>query len=83
MRIGAIGSTMTTPYIYNTNRVSSASLNKVEAIGDDLTKAKTDFSDLASQENVNPLMPGQSSDYKGLVDMQMQMGQMNAARLFA
>lgn len=82
MRVGSVGGAMSTPYIYNTNTVSRASLNKVKPIEDDLLESKTDFSKLAS-ENTNPLAPGQSSDYKGMVDMQMQIGQMNAVRLFA
>lgn len=83
MQVGAIGARIATPYIYNTNTVSKASLNKIKPIEDDLLESKTDFSELASNENTNPLAPGQSADYKGLVEMQMQMGQMNAARLFA
>lgn len=66
MQVGAISGGISTPYIYNTNMVSRASLNKVKPIEDDLLESKTDFTNLAS-ENTNPLAPGQSADYKGLV----------------
>lgn len=82
MRVGSVGGYISSPYIYNTNTVSKASLNKIQPIEDDLLESKTDFSKLAS-ENTNPLAVGQTSDYQGLVDMQMQIGQMNAVRLFA
>ena len=39
-----IGSLMYTPYIYNTNMLSSNSLSKISPIGDDLVTAKTDYS---------------------------------------
>ena len=71
---------MPMPYIYNTNRVDRTSLNKIQPIEDDLLESKTDFSGL-TQENVNPLAPGETKDYAGMVDMQMQMGLQNAARL--
>lgn len=81
MQVGAIGSVMTTPYIYNTNRLDRASMNKVPAIEDDLLSAKTDFSDLANDENTNPLAVGETRDFAGILDMQMQSSAMNAARL--
>ena len=80
MQVGAIGSVMTTPYIYNTNRLDRASMNKVPAIEDDLLSAKTDFSDLA-QENTNPLAIGETKDFAGILEMQLSMGAQNAARL--
>ncbi|MBQ7588655.1 MAG: hypothetical protein IJT37_11600 [Lachnospiraceae bacterium] len=78
MRIGAVGAS---PYIYNTNRVSSASLNKIDAIGSDVTSGKTDFSGLTSGENENPLKRGETKNYADVLGMQMQMGMMNAVSL--
>jgi len=82
MRIGAVGGASFSPYIYNTNTVTSASLDKIKGISDDALASKTDFSNLTSQENVNPLGIGQSQDYAGIFDMQMQMSRMNEARIF-
>ena len=56
-------------------------MNKIEPIGDDLLEAKTDFSGLTEEENVNPLAIGQTKDFAGILDMQMQMSAMNASRL--
>lgn len=81
MRIGAIGAPMATPYIYNTNRVSRTSMNRVSPIGDDLLASKTDFSELAEEGNVNPLMQGQTKDFAGIYDKQIQMAKQNATRL--
>lgn len=81
MQIGAIGAAAYNPYIYNTNTVSSASMNKISGIGSDLTSSKTDFGALTSQENINPLRRGESLDFAGIIDMQMQMSRMNADRL--
>ena len=79
MRIGAVGAS---PYIYNTNNVSSASLNKISAIGSDTTSGKTDFSGLTSTgQNENPLKPGQTKNLADILGMQMQMGMMNASRV--
>ena len=80
MQIGAIGGMSYTPYIYNTNTVSSASLNKVSGISDDLLESKTDFSAL-SGETTNPIKKGQSLDFAGIIDMQMQMSRLNASRV--
>lgn len=81
MRIGAVGGYSYNPYIYNTNSVSSASMNKIQGIGDDLLKSKTDFSALTEQETTNPLRKGESLDFMGILDMQLQMSRMNEARL--
>ena len=72
---------MPMPYIYNTNRVDRASMNKIKPIEDDLLEAKTDFSGLTEQENTNPLAIGQTKDFAGILEMQMQTGAQNAARL--
>ena len=81
MQVGAVSMAMPMPYVYNTNRVDRASLNKIEPIEDDVLASKTDFSDLADDENVNPLAMGQSKDFAGILDMQMQMSALNASRL--
>lgn len=82
MGIGAISGWGYMPYIYNTNTVSSASLDKVSAISNDVTKQKADFSGLAEKaENENPLKPGQTLNFQSMLDMQLQMGFMNADRL--
>ena len=71
---------MPMPYVYNTNTVNRASMNKIAPIEDDLLEAKTDFSGL-TEENTNPLAVGQTKDFAGILEMQMQMGAQNAARL--
>lgn len=81
-----IGSVSMTPYVYNTNGVSSKSMNKIAAIGNDVTSSKLDVSALVSddakkQQNMNPLKPGQSLDFSGILQMQMQMSRMNQARV--
>ena len=81
MQIGAIGATPYTPYIYNTNTVNRASMNKISAINDDALASKTDFSNLTTGETTNPLKRGESLDFAGILSMQMQMGRMNAARV--
>lgn len=83
MQIGAVSMN---PYIYNTNAVSSKSLNRISAIGSDVTQSKMDVSALLSddakkQQNVNPLKPGQSLDFAGILQMQMQMSRLNEARV--
>ena len=81
MQVGAVSMAMPMPYVYNTNRVDRASMNKIEPIEDDVLASKTDFSDLVDDENVNPLAMGQSKDFAGILDMQMQMSALNASRL--
>lgn len=81
MQVGAIGSASFMPYIYNTNTVSRASMNKIQGIGDDLLDSKTDFSALSKQENINPLRKGQTLDFAGIMSMQMEMSRNNAARV--
>ena len=79
MRVGAVGYR---PFVYNTNSVSSASLNKIKAIGNNLTESNSDFSGLTeSNENINPLKVGETKNYSEMVDAQMNMGRMNAARI--
>lgn len=81
-----IGSVSMTPYIYNTNSVGPKSMNKIDAIGSDVTKSKINVSGLVSedaknQQNANPLKPGQSLDFTGILQMQMQMSRLNQARV--
>ena len=79
MNIGAISFQ---PYIYNTNYISRASLNKVNAISDDLVSAKTDYSGLVEeQSNQNPLRKGETRDFAGILQQQFQMARTNADRL--
>ena len=80
MQVGAISMAMPMPYIYNTNTVNRASMNKIQPIEDDLLEAKTDFSDLA-KENVNPLAQGETKDFASVLEQQFQTGFQNAARL--
>ncbi len=79
MRIGAVGAG---PYVYNTNAVSSASLSKIKGIGSDTTASRSDFSELtAAVENENPLKLGETKNFADIMQMQMQMGRMNASRV--
>lgn len=83
MQIGAVSMR---PYVYNTNAVGRNSMNKISAISDDVTSSRLDASALVSdeakkQETTNPLKRGQSLDFAGIIQMQMQMSRMNAARI--
>lgn len=75
MRIGAVGYPT---YVYNTNYVSARSLGRVKAIPEDVLDSKVDYS---GSENINPLKPGTSKDFAGIVASQMAMGRMRAARI--
>ena len=81
MQVGAVSMAMPMPYIYNTNTVNRASMNKIAPIEDDLLESKTDFSGLVSGENENALAIGETKDFATVLDMQMQSGMQNAARL--
>ena len=79
MGINAIGFQ---PYIYNTNSVSTSSLNRVKPVDDDVTKPSTDYSALTDMSlNVNPLKKGESANFVDILDSQMAMSRQNAARL--
>ncbi len=80
MQVGAVSMAMPMPYVYNTNTVNRASMDKIKPIEDDVLASKTDFSDL-TQENTNPLAIGETKDFAGILEMQLQMGAQNAARL--
>jgi len=77
MQVGAVG---TQPFIYNTNQVTSASLNKVRPVTSDVNAERTDFSDLA-RTNENPLRPGESADFASIYEEQMSRSELNAARV--
>lgn len=87
MQIGAIGSVSAmsyTPYIYNTNRLSSTSLdNKISPIKNDTASSKTDFSDLTTGETTNPLGRGQTSNFVDVLAMQFSMAQNNASKVMS
>ncbi len=78
MTIGAISFQ---PYVYNVNAISPASMNRLSKISDDVLDKKTDYSGLTEAENENPLKRGQTLDFKGMLEMQMQRGRSNAARI--
>lgn len=80
MRIGAVDAYGMQPYVYNTNTVSGASLNRLSGISDDVLDRKIDYSELAA-ENVNPLHKGETIDFQSMLAMQLQKGQNNAARI--
>ncbi len=78
MTIGAISFQ---PYVYNVNAISPASMNRLSKISDDVLDKKTDYSGLTEAENENPLKRGQTLDFRGMLEMQMQRGRSNAARI--
>lgn len=75
MRIGSIYPT----FVYNTSYVSARSLGRVNKIPDDVLQSRTDYT--SSSENSNPLRPGTSRDFAGIIASQMAMGRMRAARI--
>lgn len=75
MRIGSIYPT----FIYNTNYVSARSLDRVNAIPNDVLKSKIGYT--SSSQNTNPLRPGTSKDFAGIIASQMALGRRNAARI--
>ena len=82
MRIGALGAYGLQPYVYNANTVSSASMNKMSKISDDVLDKKIDYNELTDEsKNINPLKKGQTLDFQSMLEMQMQRGQNNAARI--
>lgn len=79
MGIGAIGGVTFQPYVYNTNKVSSVSMNKLSKISDDVLESKVDYRELT--QNSNPLKVGQTLDFQGMLNAQMQKGLSNASRI--
>lgn len=82
MGVGAI--TGFQPYIYNTNTVSASSMNRISAVDNDVSSShiKPATSADYAQETVNQLERGETSDFAGVLAMQMQMGMTNADLLF-
>lgn len=80
MRIGAVGFS---PYVYNTNAVSSLSLGKISAIPNNVTERKLDYSGLLSDDkrNVNPLGRGQSANFMDILASQMSMSRYQQVRI--
>lgn len=78
MTVGAISFQ---PYVYNVNSISPASMNKLSKISDDVLDKKVDYSELAGTENENPLKKGQTLDFQGMLEMQMQRGRYHASRI--
>ena len=82
MRIGALNAYNFQPYVYNTNTVSAASMNKLSKISDNVLDKKIDYSELTDEsQNMNPLKKGQTLNFQSMLEMQMQRGQNNAARI--
>ena len=82
MTIGALNAYNFQPYVYNTNTVSAVSMNKLSKISDDVLDKKIDYSELTDEsKNINPLKKGQTLDFQSMLEMQMQRGQSNAARI--
>jgi hypothetical protein len=82
MGVGAIGSMNVSGYIYNPNRVTSKSLNKIQRISDDVLDGKLDVKNEVSQENENPLKVGETQSFPAVLEEQMYMGMNKAAMLF-
>lgn len=82
MGIGAIGSVGISGYIYNPNRVTSKSLDKIQRISDDVLDGKLDVQNDTSQENENPLKIGETQDFAAVLEEQMYTGMNKAAMLF-
>ena len=83
MQVGGIGAYSYQPYVYNTNTMSARSMDRIQAIDNDLTSAKTDFSSLSEEDlNINPLKKGGTYDFAAIFATQMQMSRMNEARIF-
>ncbi|MBD5476506.1 MAG: hypothetical protein HDR17_11100 [Lachnospiraceae bacterium] len=82
MTIGALSAYGAQTYVYNANMLSSASMNKLSKISDNVLDKKIDYNELTDEsKNVNPLKKGQTLDFQSMLAMQMQRGQNNAARV--
>lgn len=67
------------PTIYNPNRISANSLNKISALDNDPSHRHTDFSDLVDDnEEINPLSRYQTKNFADVISSQMAMS--NAKR---
>ncbi len=78
MTIGAISFQ---PYVYTVNSISAASMNRLSKISDNVLDKKIDYSELAEAKNENPLKKGQTLDFQGMLEMQMNRGRNNASRI--
>lgn len=79
MQIGAVGYPS---YIYNTNSVSAASMNRINGIPEDALESSVDYkSNTALAKNENSLRPGESRNFMDILSSQMEMGRANAARI--
>lgn len=79
---GAMSAISFRPYVYNANTLSSASMNRLSRISDDVLDKKIDYSELTDERlNENPLKKGQTLDFQGILDMQMRRGQNIASRI--
>jgi hypothetical protein len=57
-------------------------MNKLSKISDDVLDRKVDYSGLTEGvQNENPLKKGQTIDFQGMLERQMQKGYQNAARV--
>ncbi len=74
-----IGAVSFQPYVYNVNAISPASMNRLTRISDNVLDKKTDYSGLVGNEN--PLKKGQTLNFQDMLEMQMQRGRSNAARV--
>lgn len=82
MGVGAIGSLGVSGYIYNPNRVTSKSLDKIQKISDDVLDGKLDVQNDISQDNENPLKMGETKNFAAVLEEQMYTGMNRAAMLF-
>ena len=82
MGIGAIGSIGVTGFVYNPNRVTSKSLDKISKISDDVLDGKLDVQNNISQENENPLKAGETQNFPAILEEQMYIGLNKAAMFF-
>lgn len=76
-----IGAVAFQPYVYTVNSISPASMNRLSKISDDVLDKKIDYSELAEAKNENPLKKGQTLDFQGMLEMQMNRGRNNASRI--
>jgi hypothetical protein len=57
-------------------------MSKLSKISDDVLDKKVDYSELTEEaQNENPLKKGQTIDFQGVLERQMQKGFQNAARV--
>lgn len=86
MQIGSIGAMSFSPYVYNTNSISRSSLNKINALPEDGTKSRIDYTGLVSdegKENLNPLKRGTSSSFADIISSQMAMSSYHKANIMS